>query len=40
MKINLDGKIIEVEQCKKCGAWKRIGQKCACEKEESTPLTK
>lgn len=34
MKINVDGKIMELEKCEKCGAMKVKGKKCACEKRK------
>jgi len=31
-KIIVDGKVIEMEVCDKCGASKVVGKQCACEK--------
>ena len=38
MKIELDGKDVELEQCLKCFAWKGIGKICACEKSTTDSL--
>lgn len=31
MKINVDGKIMDLEKCEDCGAMKVVNKKCACK---------
>jgi len=34
MKLNIDGKIMDLVQCEKCSAMKLEGKQCSCEKEQ------
>ena len=34
MKTNVDGKVMDLVKCAKCGAMKVVGKSCACEKKK------